>query len=99
MYAVVRSDLPAGSAACQAAHALRQYAEDFPFVEGQWWRSSNTLVILHHPDLEDLMSKAISEGITCTRFVEPDWHPEGVLTALALGPDAADLLSQLPLMR
>lgn len=97
LYAVVRSDLDPAAKACQAAHALREFARAFPFIEADWWRSSNTLVLLETEDLTALEDKAHKEKVSCVRFVEPDWHPEGVLTALALGPDARKLVSKLKL--
>lgn len=99
LYAVVDEGLRPGSKACQAAHALRQYAEAYPFIEGQWWRSSNTLVILECDDLGALWARAQAKGVTGVRFVEPDWCPDGTLTALAFGPDARKLLSNLRTMR
>jgi hypothetical protein len=97
LYAVVRADLDPGSKACQAAHALRQYAEAYPFVEAAWWRASNTLVMLETDQLEALEAGAHAAGVSCTRFVEPDWAPEGTLTALVLGPDGKRLVRGLKL--
>ncbi len=97
LYAVVRTSLDPGSKACQAAHALRQYAEAYPFVEAAWWRASNTLVLLETEDLETLELAARAADVTCVRFVEPDWAPEGTLTALVLGPDGKRLVRGLRL--
>jgi hypothetical protein len=95
----VQLDLEPGAKACQAAHALRQYAEEFPFIEGRWWRESNTLVLLQHDRLGLLLQRALEAGVTCVPFVEPDWDPDGTLTALAFGPDAGDFLKGIRLMR
>lgn len=97
LFAVLRKDLHPGAKACQAIHAVRAYAQEYPFIEAMWWRNSNTIVLLETEDLLSLEAKAQSKGITCVRFVEPDWAPEGTLTALAFGPDAKSLLSSLPL--
>lgn len=99
LYVVVRSDLGAGAKACQAAHALRAYADAYPFVEAAWWRHSNTLVMLE-AELDELLAleaRAAAKGVTAVRFVEPDWEASGTLTALALGPDARRLLADLKL--
>jgi len=80
-------------------HALRQYASEYPFVESEWFRNSNTIVLLEAPDgeaLSDLASRARAKGVTVTEFSEPDFLDVG-LTALALGPDARKLVSSLPL--
>jgi len=80
-------------------HALRQFASDYPFVESEWYRNSNTIVLLEAPDgeaLQELASRARAKGATVTEFSEPDFLDVGI-TALALGPDAWRLVSSLPL--
>lgn len=96
---MVRADLSPGAQACQAAHALREFAARYPALEAAWFEDSNTLVILTSDDLEGLEARATAAGEPCVRFVEPDWCPDGELTALALGPSARRILSSLPLMR
>ena len=97
LYAVVDSKLPPGAKACQAAHALRAYADAYPEIERKWWAESNTLVLLETDAIMDLEIKAHKRGVSCVRFVEPDWAPEGTLTALVLGPDGERLVSTLKL--
>lgn len=99
LYAVVSSALSPGAKACQAAHALRAYVDAYPEIESRWWRESNTLVILQiaQDRLEWLEQEAKRKNLSCVRFVEPDWAPEGTLTALVLGPEAKRLVSDLPL--
>lgn len=97
LYVVVDSALSPGAKACQAAHALRAYADAYPNIERQWWATSNTLVLLETSTLETLELKAHTQGISCVRFVEPDWAPEGTLTALVLGPEGRKLVSSLKL--
>lgn len=92
MYAVVRSSLANGPKACQLIHALREFLDKYPQVEDHWYCTSNTIVLLETEDLETLEKRARDKCVTCVRFVEPDWHPDGVLTALALGPDAKKLV-------
>jgi hypothetical protein len=80
-------------------HALRDYASKYPYLEACWYRDSNTIVLLEVPDGEALMelaSRVRKAGATGTEFSEPDFLDVG-LTALALGPDAARLVSSLPL--
>jgi hypothetical protein len=97
LYAVVRSSLAPGAKACQAAHALRAFQDAYPEVEARWWAESNTLVLLETEQLEELERAAHAAGKTCTRFVEPDWAPDGTLTALVLGPDAKAFVRGLKL--
>lgn len=97
LYAVVDSKLPPGAKACQAAHALRAYVDAYPEIESKWWAESNTLVLLETGAIIDLEIKAHKRGVSCVRFVEPDWAPEGTLTALVLGPEGKKLVSTLKL--
>lgn len=99
LFIVLRADMPPGAMVCQAVHAARQYAEDHPFIESQWWRQSNTLAVLEAPveELHEMEAAARARGITCSRFVEPDWAPEGTVTALVLGPDGKSLTRDLKL--
>ena len=99
LYAIVCSGLSPGAKACQAAHALRAFADAYPFIEAAWWRHSNTLVLLEADEaaLHALEARASAEGVSCVRFVEPDWAPEGTLTALVVGPEGRRLVSSLPL--
>ena len=97
LYAIVDSKLPPGAKACQAAHALRAYVDSYPAIESRWWAESNTLVLLETDQLEELERAAINKGVSCVRFVEPDWAPEGTLTALVLGPEGKKLVSRLKL--
>jgi len=95
----VRADLSPGAKACQAAHALRAYADHYPFIESAWWRRSNTLVMLEASEdqLMQLELRAHKRGVSCVRFVEPDWSPAGDLTALVIGPEGRKLVSDLKL--
>lgn len=77
-------------------HAARLYASEFPYVESEWYRRSNTIVLLEVPDrqaLEELYEKSRNAN-TVVAF-----HEEGVdgVTALCLGPDASKLVSSIPL--
>ena len=99
LFAVVRSDLSPGAKACQAAHALRAFADAYPELENMWWATSNTLVLLEAP-LDRLLlleQEALNKEVSHVRFVEPDWAPTGTLTALALGPGARTMVAQLDL--
>lgn len=95
LYVVGRADLPAGLRVAQMFHAARAYASEFPHVESDWYRRSNTIVLLEVPDrqaLEDLLYKA-------TDITHAGFEEEGIEgpTALCLGPDARKLVSSIPL--
>lgn len=98
LYLVTRRDLPPGSQAVQAAHAMRKFKADFPLLEQRWYERSNTLAFLSvatKADLETLLEKAGIARIEVSRFHEPDLGHE--LTALALSPFAQKLLRHVPL--
>jgi hypothetical protein len=80
------------------AHAALDLAVSHPDLVGRWHASSNTLVVLCTPDepsLRWLCHEVAAAGLTCVTFHEPDLG--GALTAAALEPGAAALVSHLPL--
>lgn len=97
LYAVGRADLPSGLRVAQMFHALRQFQNDHNEIEAQWYRNSNTIILLEVQDgeaLTELASRACVKRVTLSEFSE---EPALGLTALALGPDAWRLVSSLPL--
>lgn len=96
LFVIGRADLPPGLMAAQMFHAARLYASEYPFVESEWFKNSNTIVLLEVPDrsaIEGLFEKSRTAN-TVVAFRE-----EGVegITALCLGPDGEKLVSSLPL--
>jgi len=78
-------------------HAARSFASEYPYVESEWFRESNTIVLLEAEDgaaLEELVSRVHGAGVCVASFTEDDI--EGI-TALAVGPDGWKLVSSLPL--
>lgn len=99
LYVIGRSDIPPGLRASQMLHASRLYAEEHPSVESQWYRASNTIVLLEVPD-EDALKKLTAEAelanCTVSSFEDDDLPSHGT-TALTLGPEGKRLLRSLPL--
>lgn len=100
LYIVVRADLPPGAQAVQVAHAMREFAAEYPDIEREWHEKSNTLVMLvtaSRATLQWLQQVAKQRGIAVTGFQEPDLRNE--LTAICVGPEGYWLpaLKQLPL--
>jgi peptidyl-tRNA hydrolase len=98
LYLVVRSDLPAGQQAVQAAHVLREFVQDHEGIERHWYETSNHLAILSVPNeatLNRLIWKADMQGFKYSVFKEPDRGNE--TTAIALEPAARGLCKHLPL--
>jgi hypothetical protein len=99
LYLVTRADLAPGTQACQAAHAALDFAVTYPDLVGDWYASSDTLVILAVRDelgLAWLCQDAETAGLRIVRFHEPDLG--GALTAAAFEPAAGRLLRTLPLI-
>jgi peptidyl-tRNA hydrolase len=87
LYIVVRSDLSPGSQAVQGMHAARQYANDHPEIEREWFTSSNHLAMLatsNEESLIRLVKKAQEKRITHSIFREPDLDNQ--ITAVAFEP-------------
>lgn len=104
LYIIVRSDLTPGQQLAQSCHALRQFTEEWPNIDREWFEKSNTLVILgieHEQALDRLKWLAEDKGLAVSAFYEPDYplYPAGTLTAIALEPNPAskELCSDLKL--
>lgn len=98
LYLVTRADLPPGSQAVQAAHALREFAAAYPELDKLWYERSNYLAFLAVPDeatLSRLLRRAKERLIPAVGFREPDLGES--LTAVALAPKAKGLVRGLPL--
>ena len=98
LYVIVRGDLPPGAQVAQACHGLRAFAEGYPEIDRAWYDGSNNLIVLSVPDLAELESlrcRAQEASVPVTAFCEPDFDDE--LTAIAIAPDGARLVSSLPL--
>lgn len=100
LYVVVRSDLPLGAQAVQAAHAMREFAAEHPEIEKEWHEKSNTLVMLsvrYETQLKHLLCITQQQGVAAAGFRESDMKNE--LTAICIGPDGFRLaeVRELPL--
>ena len=90
LYGITRADLPAGLRAAQVGHALIHWAL-------RYGRPPENLVLLEVPDEKALeLQLARCTGCGVVPFYEPDLGD--ALTAFAVGPDAARVLSSLPLL-
>lgn len=99
LFVIGRADIPPGLRAAQMFHAARLFAAEFPDIEEEWFRESNTIVLLEVTDrihLEGLFENAERLDISVSAFKEEDFPHTGI-TALCLGPEARKLLSNIPL--
>lgn len=95
---MVREDLAPGLQISQAVHAARQFQHEHSDVEAEWFRSSNTVVIVSVSDIDalaELELKAQMSGVRYARFDDLDLSPS--FTALAFAPEGKKLCRRLPL--
>lgn len=100
LYVVVREDLSPGAQMAQALHAFREFIEAHPKVERNWYKTSNTVVILgieNEKELIALKNMAITKNIAFSAFYEPDM--DDALTAVTFEPGekTSEFLSHLKL--
>lgn len=98
MYVVVRNDLRRGLQAAQAVHAGFLFATEHPDETKEWHDTSQFVIVLQVPNLERLVERynRLPSSIPRVIFTEPDLGDAPTAFA-ALGLEAADLLSDLPL--
>jgi len=84
----------------QAAHAVTQFIMDYPERAREWFRMSNTLVILATKDeqsLHKLTEKLDNYGLKYSKFYEPDVGHALTAIAIVPSPHAKRFCSNLPL--
>lgn len=99
LYVVTRADLPPGAQAAQATHGAIAFVMEHPVEARYWHLKSNNLVLLQTPNEDCLMhlaQRAQDAGIAFSVFREPDF--DNTVTAVALEPAGARLVSNLPLL-
>ena len=100
LYVVVRQDLSPGSQIAQSLHAFREFVHFFPESELNWYKTSNTIVILGAKDEHELFGLgrgALQEGIKFASFREPDMGDQITAMAFEPGDRTAQFLSHLNL--
>lgn len=87
LYLITRRDISPGYQAVQSCHALRQFTEEHPDVDKEWFTRSNYLCLLSVGDESELYSlicRAKDNDIRVSIFREPD--VDNQITAIALEP-------------
>jgi peptidyl-tRNA hydrolase len=100
LYIVVRRDLAPGHQACQSIHAAQQFAFHYPAIQAEWLEQSNYLALLSCADeqaLKRLTVKAVTKGLKCSLFAEPDFGMAYTALAIQPSPKAKLLCKGLPL--
>lgn len=100
LFLITRRDISPGYQAVQSCHAIRQFTEEHPSVDGEWFKNSNYLALLSVADETELMRflvAASDNGLRSSAFREPDIG--GAITAIAIEPGqkTKELCKTLPL--
>jgi len=100
LYLITRADLSPGRQAVMMAHALREFTQNYPEIDRDWYTTSNYIAALAVPDVNDLTSlfeTANSLNLAVAPFYEPDFNDE--LSAIAIQPSSltVNLCKKLPL--
>lgn len=94
LYIIVSSALSTGLKCAQAVHAFRSFCGEYPFVEAEWHKDNN-IVVLQHDDVVSEAERLEAKGYQLSRFYEPDLDNE--LTAICVEPRAQRVLASLRL--
>lgn len=97
LYVVVREEFQQGFQIAQAIHAFREFVEHHKEVESNWYKESNTIVVLKtsKENLDLLVEKAKENNFSYSIFKEPDIENE--TTAVAFGPESKEILKKIKL--
>jgi hypothetical protein len=97
---VTRKDLYPGAQIAQSLHAFREFINDYPELENEWYRNSNYIAILAAKDEDDLFKlccRLDKKGIRYSQFREPDFDNQLTAIALEPGDNSRRATSSLPL--
>jgi peptidyl-tRNA hydrolase len=100
LYLVTREDISPGYQAVQSCHAIRQFTEEHPEIDKEWFKRSNYLALLSVPTIEhlyDLFYAAQDAGLRVSAFYEPDVGDAITAIAIEPHPKAVELCKDLPL--
>lgn len=98
LYVIVRADLSPGAQAVQGMHAMRQFIDDYPEEEKEWFQVSNHVAFLKVDDEAALLKMAerlSRRGMIVSVFREPDLDHS--LTALATNHRSREYVAHLKL--
>lgn len=100
LYLVTRKDIAPGYQAVQSCHALRQFTEEHPEIDKQWFKTSNYLCLLavkNEEELYSLVCQAKDLNVRVSVFREPDIDNQITAIALEPGSGAKELCKNLKL--
>ncbi len=100
LYLITRRDISPGYQAVQSCHAMRQFTEEHPEIDKEWFLRSNYLCLLsvkNEDELYDLVGRAKDQGIKVSIFREPDIGNEITAIAIEPGQKSKELTGKLKL--
>lgn len=100
LYIVTHSDLPTGYQVPQTTHAAMEFAALYPEEWREWYRTSNSVIVLNTQNelkLHEFAEKLKKNGVKFAEFREPDIGNELTAIAICPGPTVKKLCSDLPL--
>lgn len=96
---ICRADITPGYQVVQSAHAIADFAYEFPTKFKEWKEDTNSIVCLSVKDEEGLLKlfEKLSKSTPCSKFYEPDVD---AYTAICVygSPKIRKSLSHLPLV-
>jgi hypothetical protein len=83
----------------QACHGIRQFSEDHPTIDAEWFTKSNYVAALNASEqqISDLIQKSVQHNIAFSTFRENDLDDEITVLVLAPGDASRKICSCLPL--
>lgn len=100
LYIITHSDLPLNYQVPQSNHAAMEFAAQYPAEFLEWYRKSNSIIVLNCENEQKLVQFAQrlrDKGIRFSEFREPDIGNELTAIAICPSPEIKRLCSSLPL--
>ncbi len=94
---IVDSNLTTGQQFAQSAHALAEFASQFPEQFHTWHEMSNSVIVMSCADLSSLLARADKRAVRYAFFREPDLNDKLTAVCLEATADSRRLTSSLKL--
>ncbi len=96
---ICRADITPGYQVVQSAHAIADFAYEFPTKFKEWKEDTNSIVCLSVKDEEGLLKlfEKLSKSTPCSKFYEPDVDAYTAICVYGT-PKIRKSLSHLPLV-
>lgn len=101
LYLITHEGLSVGQSFAQLIHVFREFINDYPDVEREWFSVSNYIVVLRvksSKELESLLQHATLNNVKTSQFYEPDFNNELTAIAIEPGKNSERLCKGIPLL-